>query len=102
MVIIVFILGWLVLKLIIKVMVESMKFGLVIVDLVVLMGGNCELIKVDEIIDYNGVKIVGFNNLFGCFVVDVLVFYVKNLVNFLFLLVDEDGNCVLYWDDEII
>lgn len=51
------ILGKLVLIFIIKKMVELMKFGLVIVDLVVEVGGNCEFTKVGEFYNYNGVNV---------------------------------------------
>lgn len=46
-IIIVLILGKFVLKFIIKEMVDSMKVGSVIVDLVVVNGGNCEYIVKD-------------------------------------------------------
>ena len=40
-----------------------MKTGSVVVDLAAEMGGNCELTKRNEVVDVNGVKIVGFDNL---------------------------------------
>lgn len=89
-------------KLITKAMVESMKPGSVIVDLAAPTGGNCELTKADEIIDHNGVKIAGFNNLPGRLAADASALYAKNLANLLPLLVDEDGNRAPHWDDEII
>lgn len=89
-------------KLITKAMVESMKPGSVIVDLAAPTGGNCELTKADEIIDHNGVKIAGYNNLPGRLAADASALYAKNLANLLPLLVDEDGNRAPHWDDEII
>lgn len=89
-------------KLITKAMVESMKPGSVIVDLAAPTGGNCELTKADEVVDHNGVKIAGFNNLPGRLAADASSLYAKNLANLLPLLVDEDGNRAPHWDDEII
>lgn len=89
-------------KLITKAMVESMKPGSVIVDLAAPTGGNCELTKADEVIEHNGVKIAGYNNLPGRLAADASALYAKNLANLLPLLVDEDGNRAPHWDDEII
>lgn len=47
---IVVILGKVALCLIMKEMVDLMKLGFVIVDLVVVMGGNCDYIKVGEVV----------------------------------------------------
>ncbi len=52
-------------------MVNVMKFGSVIVDMAVEQGGNCELSKPDEIIERNGVKIIGLTNLPGMQVKDM-------------------------------
>ena len=89
-------------KLITKAMVDSMKPGSVIVDLAAPTGGNCELTKADEVVDHNGVKIAGFNNLPGRLAADASALYAKNLANLLPLLVDEDGHRAPHWDDEII
>ena len=40
-------------------MIEAMQSGSVIYDLAASQGGNSELTKVDEIVDHNGVKIMG-------------------------------------------
>lgn len=89
-------------KLITKAMVESMKPGSVIVDLAAPTGGNCELTKAEEVVEHNGVKIAGFNNLPGRLAADASSLYAKNLANLLPLLVDEDGHRAPHWDDEII
>ena len=89
-------------KLVTKAMVESMKPGSVIVDLAAPTGGNCELTKAEEVVEHNGVKIAGFNNLPGRLAADASALYAKNLANLLPLLVDEDGNRAPHWDDEII
>src|SRR5919204_922170 len=47
-------------RLISRAMVASMRPGSVIVDLAVERGGNCELSRADEVVDVNGVKVVGY------------------------------------------
>jgi len=43
-------------------MVESMKFGSVVVDLASETGGNCEYTKPGELFVHNGVKIIGYTD----------------------------------------
>src|SRR5690606_9671461 len=43
-------------------MLAVMKPGSVIMDLAVESGGNCEISKLGEIIDYKGIKVVGHAN----------------------------------------
>lgn len=50
-------------KLITKAMVESMRFGSVIVDLAAETGGNCECTKPGELSVHNGVKVIGYTDL---------------------------------------
>ena len=47
-------------KLILKEMVELMKPGSVIVDLASEAGGNCELTTPGEVVNHNGVTIIGY------------------------------------------
>ena len=89
-------------KLVSKAMVESMKPGSVIVDLAAPTGGNCELTQADEVVEHNGVKIIGFANLPGRLAADSSALYAKNLANLLPLLVDEEGQKAPHWDDEVI
>src|SRR5260221_10140370 len=76
-------------RLVSKAMVESMKPGSAIVDLAVERGGNCELAEPDKVVEYNGVKIVGFLNVPGRLAATSSALYAKNLVAFLDLLVKE-------------
>ena len=46
-------------------MVASMIPGSVVIDLAVEAGGNCPLSKMNEIVMYNGVKVVGYGNVPG-------------------------------------
>ena len=53
-------------------------------------------------VEHNGVKIAGYNNLPGRLAADASALYAKNLANLLPLLVDDEGNRAPHWDDEII
>ena len=46
-----------------KDMIDVMTSGSVIYDLAAIQGGNSELTKADEIVDANGVKIMGKTNI---------------------------------------
>ncbi len=84
-------------------MVKSMKPGSVIVDLAVEQGGNVSLAKSGEVVDVNGVKIVGHANMPSRIAVDASALYARNLVNFLTPLVDkETKNLKINWEDEIV
>lgn len=90
-------------RLITRAMVESMKPGAVIVDLAAERGGNCELTKAGELVDHNGVRIVGKLNLAGAIAVNASSLYAKNLYNFLELLFDKKEKVLkVNWDDEVV
>ena len=82
---------------------KSMRPGSVIIDLAVAQGGNCPLSKPDELVDFNGVKILGFTNLPARLPSDASSLYAKNLLALLPLLADKDSKAFApAWDDEII
>ena len=84
-------------------MVETMKPGSVIVDLAVEQGGNCPLSKPGEIVEHNGVTILGHLNVPGRLAADASALYAKNLLNFIEPLIDgETGALQIDWEDEII
>ena len=84
-------------------MVNSMAKGSVIVDLAVESGGNCPLSKVDEIVEHNGIKIIGYSNVPGRVAKDASSLYAKNIVNFLTLMIDKNKKKIkINWEDEII
>ncbi len=64
-----------------KEMVKNMKKGSVIVDLAAVSGGNVEGTKSDEIVNVDGVTIVGINNLPGEVALDSSLMYANNLYN---------------------
>src|SRR5438105_1919344 len=90
-------------RLISKEMVASMRPGSVIVDLAVERGGNCELVKPGEVVDVNGVKIVGYMNVPGRIGASASSLYARNLFAFLEILIDKKAKTIaINWDDEIV
>ena len=90
-------------KLVSKEMVNSMKTGSVIVDLAVETGGNCELAERNQVVDADGVKIVGFDNLPGELPKDASTLFAKNLLNFLSPHVNSETKSLeLDWEDETV
>jgi NAD(P) transhydrogenase subunit alpha len=84
-------------------MLDAMKPGSVVVDLAVETGGNVEGVKYNEVIERNGVKIVGLANLPGRAPLHASQVYSANLVNLIEEFWDKkEKNFVLKLDDEII
>jgi NAD(P) transhydrogenase subunit alpha len=90
-------------RLITRAMVESMKPGSVIVDLAVERGGNVELAQAGEVVEHNGVKIVGHLNVPGRLAATASSLYAKNLYAFVETLVNkETKDLAVKWDDELV
>ncbi|MBA3504171.1 MAG: Re/Si-specific NAD(P)(+) transhydrogenase subunit alpha [Betaproteobacteria bacterium] len=90
-------------KLIKAATVAAMKPGAVIVDLAVEQGGNVEGAVAGEVVDVNGVKIVGTTNLPALLAADASALYARNVLNFLALSLDlKTGEFALARDDEIV
>jgi NAD(P) transhydrogenase subunit alpha len=90
-------------RLISQEMVKSMRPGSVIIDLAVERGGNVEGGKPGEVVDVNGVKIVGHLNVAGRIAASASSLYAKNLYAFLEILVDRQTKSLsVKWDDEIV
>jgi H+-translocating NAD(P) transhydrogenase subunit alpha len=90
-------------RLVSKDMVLSMRPGSVIIDLAVERGGNCEMARPGEVIEINGVKIVGHLNVAGRIAASASSLYAKNLYAFLEILVDKPSKALaVKWDDEIV
>ena len=86
-----------------KDMIDVMPNGSVIYDLAASQGGNSEMTKVNEIIDSNGVKIMGEANILNNLPVSASNLYAKNMFNFINNLYDkEKKNFVINLEDEII
>jgi NAD(P) transhydrogenase subunit alpha len=82
-------------------MVEGMKPGSAIIDLASENGGNCELTKMGELIEHNGVKIDGTLNFPASMPIHASQLYAKNVSTFLTYMIKE-GILDLNLDDEII
>jgi NAD(P) transhydrogenase subunit alpha len=90
-------------KLLTREMVESMKPGSVIIDLAVERGGNCELAEPGQVVEHNGVKIVGHLNVPGRLAATASSLYAKNLYAFVETLIDKETKTVaVKWDDELV
>jgi len=63
--------------------VEKLKPGSIVVDMAAEQGGNCELCKPGEIVDFNGVKIIGFTDLASRMAGTASRFFANNLVHLL-------------------
>ena len=81
-------------------MVESMAPGSVIVDLAAERGGNCEATRADEVVDINGVTVLGPTNLPATVPYHASQMYAKNVSAFLLHLM-KDGQLSVDREDEI-
>ncbi len=86
-----------------KDMIDVMSNGSVIYDLAASQGGNSELTKADEIIEVNGVKIMGETNILNKLPISASNLYAKNVFNFVNNLFDKENKSFnINMDDEII
>jgi NAD(P) transhydrogenase subunit alpha len=85
-----------------KEMVSRMHDGAVIVDLAAETGGNCELTKVGDTVEVDGVTIAGPLNLPSQLPFHASQMYARNLESFVKLLVDPQGSLVTDYSDEIL
>ena len=84
-------------------MIDKMQSGSVIYDLAASQGGNAAYTKVDEIININGVTILGEKNILNKLPLSASNLYAKNLYNFVLNLYDkEKNNLNINLKDEII
>ena len=87
-------------KIISRSAVERMRPGSVVVDIAAEQGGNCELTRAGEVIDHNGVRIVGALNLPAQLAYNASEMYARNLLNFLKPAIDK-GELKIDWSDEV-
>ncbi len=86
-----------------KEMIEKMHNGSLIYDLAASQGGNCELTKVDEVNNVNGIKIIGETNILNKLPVSSSNLYAKNMFNFVSNLYNEEKKQIfINLEDEII
>jgi NAD(P) transhydrogenase subunit alpha len=77
-----------------------MRPGSVVVDIAAEQGGNCELTRVGEIVEHQGVKVVGPVNLPGQLAYNASEMYARNLFNFLRPALVK-GELAIDWNDEV-
>ncbi|MFA7409915.1 MAG: Re/Si-specific NAD(P)(+) transhydrogenase subunit alpha [Bacteroidales bacterium] len=85
-----------------KATVEQMKAGSVVIDLAASSGGNCELTVNGQTINHNGVQIIGQSDYPSTLPKDSSKMFGKNLLNFLSLMINEEGNLKLDFQDDLI
>jgi len=82
--------------------VRSMAPGSVIIDLAADSGGNAEPSQPGQTVMVDGVKVIGPANLVSDMAADASQLYAKNLENLLGLLVDEEGQLKIDFEDDIV
>ena len=86
-----------------KDMIDLMQKGSLIYDLAASQGGNSELTKADEVIDFNGVKIMGDSNILNKLPVSASNLYAKNIFNFINNLFNKEKKTFeINLEDEIV
>ena len=84
-------------------MIDDMQPGSIIYDLAASQGGNAAYTKMDEIVNKNGVTILGEKNILNKLPVSASNLYAKNLFNFVLNLYDKKNNKInINLEDEII
>jgi NAD(P) transhydrogenase subunit alpha len=90
-------------KIIKEEMFKNLQSGSVIYDLAAIQGGNTVFTKVDEIVEKNGVKILGEANILNKLPVSASNLYAKNVFNFISNLYDKENKKLnINLEDEII
>jgi H+-translocating NAD(P) transhydrogenase subunit alpha len=82
--------------------VRGMQPGSVIVDLAGESGGNCELTEAGETVTEGGVKVIAPLNLASEMAMHASQLYAKNVENLLGLMISDEGELSLDFDDEIV
>lgn len=85
-----------------KDMVAQMRTGSVIVDLAAIAGGNCEATKEGKIVEFEGIKIIGYTDFASRIAADASKLYANNIFNFFMHLFDNDNKVLkINQNDEI-
>jgi NAD(P) transhydrogenase subunit alpha len=82
--------------------VEGMKPGSVIVDLAGEAGGNCELTEPGQVVVEHDVTIASPLNLPATMPEHASQLYARNVQALLELLMDDEGNLAMDFDDEVV
>ena len=89
-------------RLVTKEMVAAMKPGSVLIDLAVERGGNVEGAKLGQIVETNGVKIVGYENVPGRIAASASLLFAKNLFTYLETMISKENMFAIPMDDELV
>jgi NAD(P) transhydrogenase subunit alpha len=87
-------------RIISRAVVERMRPGSVVVDIAAEQGGNCELTRAGEVLEHQGVQIIGPVNLAAELAYNASEMYARNLFNFLKPAISK-GELVIDWNDEV-
>jgi NAD(P) transhydrogenase subunit alpha len=82
--------------------VQAMKPGSVIVDLAISQGGNCPLTEYGKTVVKHGVTLIGEPDLPTLVAADASSLYARNVLDFLKLVIDKDGQLAIDREDEIV
>jgi NAD(P) transhydrogenase subunit alpha len=83
-------------------MVKAMKPGSVIVDLAAAQGGNCPLTEANQTVVKHGVTLVGETNLPALVAADASALYARNVIDFLKLVFNKEGQFHVDLEDDIV
>ena len=84
-------------------MINNMQPGSIIYDLAAVQGGNTAFTQADEIVEKNGVKILGDSNILNKLPISSSNLYAKNVFNYVSNLFDKENKKInINLDDEII
>jgi NAD(P) transhydrogenase subunit alpha len=84
-------------------MLDKMQPGSVIYDLAAIQGGNTVATKVDEVVEKNGIKIMGERNILNKLPISASNLFAKNVFNFVLNLYDKKNSKInINLEDEII
>jgi NAD(P) transhydrogenase subunit alpha len=82
-------------------MVEAMGEGSLVIDMAADGGGNCELTKVGEVVEHQGVRIVGLANPPSQMGASASFMFANNVLK-LFVLFGAKGELSPDWNDEVV
>jgi NAD(P) transhydrogenase subunit alpha len=88
----------------------AMKPGSVVIDLAAgrgaefegHRGGNCPLSEADKVVTKHGVVIAGYSNLAGTVAADASALYARNVLDFVKLIIDKEGQLTIDTNDDIV
>lgn len=83
-------------------MVESMKPGSVIVDLAAETGGNCDVTVKDAIVNYGGVKVIGYTDLPSRMAGQSSALYSNNISKFFQSMINKENTYEIDFKDEVV